>query len=204
MNSYRNIPLWENVRRLEILGEFRNNVVRYFNNCGHPEGAWMLDSPIENTEAVQARQRINSTVYQAQRIIEAAGMLQTITWTPPPAVGGYEQKIHMLFNLFEFTRFQIPSQNAVDLIERAIGVYQSDRRAALRRTLNPFWWLFRGLLWFARIPFVVLGAVGFDAARAEGSVFGKIFKFLLAISAVLTILNLLGWLQAAKALLGIE
>ena len=208
MNSYRNIPLWENVRRLEILGEFRNDVVRYFDNCEHHEGAWMIDRPIENTEAVQARQRINSTVDQAQRIIEAAGIPQTITWTPPPAVGGYVQKINMLSNLFEFTRFRIPSQNAVDLIERAIGVYQSDRMAAIRRTINPFWWLFRGLLWFARIPFVVLGAVGFDAARMEKSVLGKFFKailtLLLATSALLTILNLLGWLPAAKALLGIE
>ena len=206
MNSYRNIPLWENVRRLEILGEFRNDVVRYFDNCEHPEGAWMLDSPIENTEAVQARQRINSTVDQAQRIIKAAGIPQTITWTPPPAVGGYVQKIHMLFNLFEFTRFRIPSQNAVDLIERAIGVYQSDRMAAIRRTINPFWWLFRGLLWFARIPFVVLGAVGFDAARMEKSVWGKFFKITSVglTAALLTIFNESGWWTAAKALLGIE
>ena len=202
MNSYRNIPLWENVRRLEILGEFRNDVVRYFDNCEHPEGAWMLDNPIENTEAVQARQRINSTVDQAQRIIEAAGIPQTITWTPPPA--GYVQQIHMLFNLFEFSRFRIPSQNAVDLIERAIGVYQSDRMAALCRTLNPLWWLNRSLLWLLSIPFVFLGKIGFDAARAEGSVWGKFFKLLLAASALLTILNLLGWLPAAKALLGIE
>ena len=204
MNAYKNIPLWENKRRLRVLQEFRNDVVRYIDNCEHPDWAWMVDGPIENTEAVQARQRINSTVDQAQRIIEAAGIPQIITWTPPPAVGGYVQKIHMLFNLFEFTRFRIPSQNAVDLIERAIGVYQSDHTAVLRRTINPFWWLKRSLLWLLSIPFVLLGAMGFNAARAEGSVFGKIFKLLLATSAVLTIFNLLGWLPAAKSQLGIE
>ena len=62
----------------------------------------------------------------------------------------------------------------------------------------------RVILWVVRIPFVFLGAMGFDADRAEGSAFGKIFKLLLATSALLTILNLLGWLSAAKALLGIE
>ena len=111
----------------------------------------------------------------------------------------------MLFNLFEFPRFRIPFQNAVDLIERAIGVYQSDRMAAIRRTINPFWWLFRGLLWSVRIPFILLGAMGYDAARMERSNAGKNVKLLLAISALLlTILKLMGWLPAAKAQLGIE
>ena len=212
MNSYRNIPLWENVRRLEILGEFRNDVVRYFENCEHPERAWMVDGPIENTEAVQARQRINSTVDQAQRIIEAAGIAPSMRWMPPRMMGGHVQQINLLLNLFELDRFQIPSQNAVDFIERAIGVYQSDRMAAIRRTINPFWWLFRGLLWFARIPFVVLGAVGFDAARMERSVLGKFFKAIISaimtlvgmVAALLTIFNEPGWWTAAKALLGIE
>ena len=201
MNSYRNIPLWENKRRLEVLGEFRNDVVSYFNNS-HSE--WMTKARIENAEAVQARQRINSTADQAQRIIKAAGIPQIIIWTPPPAVGGYVQQVHVFSNLFELARFQIPPKNAVDFIERALGVYQSDRTAAKRRTVNPFWWLNRSLLWLLSIPFVFLGKIGFDAARAEGSVWGKFFKLLVAASALLTILNLLGWLPAAKSLLGIE
>ena len=192
------------MRRLRVLKEFRNDVDSYFNNSS-PLGR-IREGRSEGSEAVQARQRINLTVTQAHHIIKAAGRSQIFTWTPPPAVGGYVQQIDMLFNLFDFSRF--PIQHAVDLIDRAIGVYQSDRRAALRRTLNPLWWLFRGLLWFARIPFVVLGAVGFDAACAERSTFGKFFKailtLLLATSALLTILNLPGWLPAAKALLGIE
>ena len=201
MNSYKNIPLWENTRRIEVLQEFRNDVVRYFDNSKYE---WMLEGRTENTDAVQARQRINVTSDQAQRIIAAAGISELITWMSPRAVGGYEQQIQVFPNLFELHRFHIAPQYAVDLIERAIGVYQSDRPAALRRTINPFWWLFRGFLWFARIPFALLGALGFDVGRAEGSFFGKISKLLLATSAVLTILNLLGWLPAALSLIGIE
>ena len=205
MNSYRHISLWENSRRLRVLEEFRNDVVSYFNNSS-PLG--IGEGRREGTEAVQARQRINLTVPQAHHIIEAAGIAPSMRWMPPRMMGGHVQQINLLLNLFELDRFQIPSQNAVDFIERAIGVYQSDRMAAIRRTINPFWWLFRGLLWFARIPFVVLGAVGFDAARMERSVLGRFFKailtLLLATSALLKILNLLGWLPAAKALLGIE
>ena len=205
MNSYRNIPLWENTRRIAILQEFRNDVVSYFDNCKYE---WMVDGVIENDDAKQAHQRINSTLDQATRIIEAAGIPQTVRWTPPPVVGGYVQQIHILLNLFELTSFRIPSQRAVDLIERALGVYRSDRMAALRRTINPFWWLFRGLLWSVRIPFIFLGAMGYDMARMERSAWGKLFKVLVGVAqfalALLMILNLLGLLPIAKALLGIK
>ena len=86
----------------------------------------------------------------------------------------------------------------------ALGVYQNDRRAAKIRTFNPFWWLWRALLWFVRIPFVLMDEMGFDGARAEASVVGQLVKLILFLSAVLTILNYLGWLDAAKALLGLS
>ena len=209
MNSYRNIFIWENTRRIEALEEFRNDVVSYFNNYVHDEHSWMVEGRgIENTEAVQARRRINSTVAQAQRIIEAAGIPQIIMWTPSPMVGGNAQQIDVLPSLFELDSFRIPHKRAVDLIERALGVYQSDRIAALRRTINPLWWLFRGLLWSVRIPFIFLGAMGYDAARMERSALGKFFKAIIALvgmaAALLTIFNEPGWRTAAKALLGIE
>ena len=56
---------------------------------------------------VQARQRINLTSNQAHRIIAAAGIATTITWTPPPAVGGYVQRIEVFSNLFGLDRYQI-------------------------------------------------------------------------------------------------
>ena len=201
MNSYRNIPIWENVRRVEVLEKFRDDVVSYFSNSNAME---LGEGRRENTDAVQARQRINLTVDQARRIIEAVGIPQIIRWTPPPIVGGDVQHLDVLPSLFELDSFQIPHERAVDLIDRALGVYQFDHKAALRRTINPFWWLKRSILWLLSIPFVLLGAVGFDAGRAEGSFFGKMFKLLVATSAVLTILNYMGWLPAARALLGIE
>ena len=181
--------------------KFRNEIVKYFDNSKYER---MVEGVIENDDAKQAHQRINSTLDQATRIIEAAGIPQTVRWTPPPVVGGYVHQIHILLNLFELTSFRIPSQRAVDLIERALGVYRSDRGAALCRTINPLWWLFRGLLWSVRIPFIFLGAIGFDTPRLEQSTLGKLVKVLAGMSALLTILNYLGWLKAAKALLGIE
>ena len=122
MNSYKNISLWENTRRLRVLGEFRNDVVSYFHNSRYTE---TVGTRTENAEAVQARERINHTVLQAKRIIEAAGIPQTATWTRPRRSMEYKQKIHLIFNLFEFDSYQIPPPNAVDLIERAIGFFTS-------------------------------------------------------------------------------
>ena len=205
MNSYKNIPLWEHARRCRVLAEFRNDVISYFNNSS---AQGIGASRTEKIEAVQARQRINRTVLQAQRIIEAAGISSTITWTAPAVVGGYVRQVDLISNLFELDGFHVPANTAVDLIERALGFYQDDRTAAKIRTFNLLWWLFRGLLWLARIPFIFLGAMGFDAARAEGSALGKFFKaifsLLFASSALLTILNLMGWLPAVKSLLDIE
>ena len=156
MNPYRNISLRDNSRRLRILEEFRNDVVSYFN---HSSPLRLGEGRREETEAVQARQRINLTVIQARRITEAAGIAPSMTWTPPRMMGGRVQEIDLFLNLFELDRYHISANHAVGFIEMALGVYQSDRTAALRRTINPFWWLFRWLLWFARIPFLVLSAM---------------------------------------------
>ena len=193
MNSYRNISIRENTRRIEVLQEFHNDVISYFDS---------------STEATEARQRINLKVDQVCRIIVKADIATTMTWTAPPAVGGRKQQLDILLNLFNLDRYRIPVDYAVDLIERAIGVYQSDRTAAWVRTFNPFWWLFRGLLWSVRIPFIFLGAMGYDAARMERSAWGKFFKAIISLvgmaAALLTIFNEPGWRTAAKALLGIE
>ena len=200
-NSYTDIPLWENTRRLAVLEEIRKDALTYFNRS---RGQGFGEDRIEEIDAVHARQRINCTIKEAHLIITAAGLSHTITWTAPPAVGGRVHHLDLLFDMFTLCRLQIPPQHAVDHIERALGVYDSNRVAAFVRTINPFWWLKRSLLWLLCIPFMFLGALGFDARRAEGSVFGKILKLLFAISALLTILNYLGWLPATRTLLGIE
>ena len=205
MTSYEDIPLWENASRCRALMEFRENVISYFNNSSPVR---MGGDRIEKPEAVRARHRINLTTINVRRIIVAAGIAPIMMWSPPPMIGGHVQKIDLIFNVFKLDRYQISGRHAVGFIEMALGVYQSDRTAALRRTINPLWWLFRGLLWCTRLPFVVLGAVGFDAPRAERSVLGRLVKLVAALltatAALLTIVNLLGWLPGAKALLGIK
>lgn len=205
MNSYRHIPIWENSQRIKDLSKFRNDVVSFFKESTY-FGVGI--GRVEKAEARVVRQRINLTLVQVHRFINAAGIDPTLTWTPPPNIGGYVKHIDVIINLFELDQYQIPAKRSVDFIEMAIGVYLSNRTAAFWRTLNPFWWLNRGFLWIVRAPFVFLGAVGFDTVRAESSVVGKTIKAIVGlvtmVAALLTILRLLDWLPAAKTLLGIK
>ena len=202
MNSYRDISIWENKRRLWALEQFHNDVLTYF----------FKKERKDVDEAGKAHQRINFAAIQALHIIRAAGINTAVTYSPPPATGRPAQHVDLISNILLLAEFNVPESvlevQLISFIEMALGVYQSDRTEAWVRTFNPFWWLFRGLLWFTRIPFVLLGQIGFNAARAEGSALGKFFKAIIALvtvaASLLTTLHLLGWLPAAKSLLGIE
>ena len=202
MRSYKRITAWESKRRIDLLHEFHEIVVSYYNDCS--EGSF-IGEPREGAEAIRLRPQINASLDEVCLIVRAAGITTSVTWTPPPAVGGYIQNIDVLVNLFSLRRYQIPPTFVTNAIERAHGVYVNNHKFAIRRTLNPFWWLSRVLLWFARIPFHLLGTIGFNRSRAEASLLGRLFKLLFAlvsaIAATLSILHLLGWLPAAKELL---
>ena len=90
----------------------------------------------------------------------------------------------------------------VDELDRVIGVYETDRRNSIFRTFNPLWWIGNLAGWLVRLPFRAIGAAGFDADKAEASVPGRIAKVVLytvtIAAALLTILDLLGWLNTVK------
>lgn len=201
MNSYKHIPIWENSQRTKDLCKFRDDVVLFFRNS---EYLGVGIGRVENDQAREVRQRLNLTRVEVHRFIEAAGIAPIVTWTPPPNIGGYVKEIDVVLNLFELRQFQIPTTGLIDFIEMAIGVYLSDRKAAWRRTVNPLWWLWRGFLWSFQIPFFFLGSVGFNVTRAEERGWGKWVRLLTVVAEVLTILYLMGWLPAAKTLLGIK
>ena len=205
MNSYNDIPVWENNRRRQVLADFHNDVVTYFNNSNYRGNFVELgDNRIEEPEAMEARRRINLSSHQAHGVVVAAGISPIVEWMPPAIVGGYAQKIDVIVNLFGLDRYSISAKTAVGLIEMAAGVYESNHKAAIIRTFNPLWWLSRVLLWFIRMPFLLFSAIGFNTRRAENSLPGKLVKLMTAVASILTILHLMGLLPAVKALLGVE
>ena len=201
MNAY-----WENQRRQDKLKKFRNLIVTYFNNTRPHE--WLVDARSENDVAQQARSEINLMVDEISALLHAADIVPTVTVTPPPAIGGHVQRVHLLMNMFLLDRHQIPPHHVDDLLLRAIGVYKSDERYSIRRTINPLWWFKAVLIWIAHAPFSVLRAAGFDANRAERSVLGKLVKGLLIVipvlASLLAIADLLGGIEWLKDKLGID
>ena len=95
----------------------------------------------------------------------------------------------------------------MDVIDRGIGTYEADSKAARFRTFNPFWWFGRALIWIGRLPIWFLGKLGFNGAEIEKTTWGKItkgvFSVLGGIGSLLTVLNLLGLLARLKAASGL-
>ena len=109
-------------------------------------------------------------------------------------------------NLFNLERFSVSPDKVIDHLERAIGVYKADYNASIWRTGNPFWWIGQVITWFAHLPFAFMGAAGFNSARVERSVVGRLIKAVFAavpvVASVLVIANLLGWIDVFKSIFG--
>ena len=162
----------------------------------------MADGRIEEDDAKIARVAINRSIDEVHEIVFYSGINPSITWTPPPAVGGYRQNIDLIQNIFYLDSFRIDPNNVLDFLDRAIGIYESNKTSSIFRTLNPLFYI--GLIFDAlvEIPFIFLGKLGLNREKAESSLIGKLIKGLLYLitvaAAFLTILQLLDLLDPVK------
>jgi hypothetical protein len=200
MTYYTKILPWSNKWRIDRLTEFRNLVVEYFNNS---RAEWVASERIEERAAEDARVKINRMMDEAHDLILYSGVNPVIRYTPPAVVGGYIQSIDLIRNIFLLHRFNISPRSLLDNIDQAIGVYECNKRPALLRAINPFYYIGRGLDWVARMPFVLIGRAGFDQQRAEGSFAGRLIKgavyIVTALASLLTVLQLLDYIEPVKA-----
>ena len=134
-----------------------------------------------NDTAQKARHEINHVMEEVAQSFRLLRIVHVVTWTPPPAVGGYIQNVDLISNIFELHGFRIPSQQVFDCTDRAVGAYERECRRLLRQSLNPLYWLGMLIVWFLHLPFKLLSAAGFDAPKAENSVLGKLVKVVLVL-----------------------
>jgi len=174
MLAYRRIPIWENRRRRKLLARFEALLEEF--GLNYDPGPMPREGR-DHAKAEAARVQINRILHQASDIIEAAGVNPVIAWSPPPAVGGHPQEIDVVLNVFNLERYLIPLSPLYDYIERALGIYEHDERAAFLRTINPLHWLGRVFDYLARLPFVALSRAGFNVAPIEESLVGRLFRF---------------------------
>ena len=183
LRAYNQVPFWENRHRVKRLKSFLALVKTYFTNTM---------PGCENAKASEVRSAINLALTAIPEMVQAADAYQTIQWRSSPATGGHKEEIDLFDNLFYLHEFKIPPTDVTDVLERAIGVYQDDYGASRWRTINPLWWA-------GQVPFLIMGAVGFNADKIQGTAIGRtirfVFQTLSATSALLTLLHWLGWIS---------
>lgn len=123
-------------------------------------------------------------------------------------MGGRTFRFDLFNDLFnDLESYGISYQLVIDMLEKAIGVYETDKSRALRRTINPLWWMKRLFEEVGRLPFRLLTMLGFNVARSESSVLGRLVRGFVSLIAVLAsllvIANLLGFLDEIKKILGL-
>lgn len=172
---YTMIPVWENRTRHRALTRFRSLVVEYFESLGRT--SW--NEPFETDRSRELRELINRDLHTAEAYTRWSGVDDRMTYREAPMSGGrVYRNLPLISNLFNLNDFEIPAQNVLDMLDRAIGNLENDRRASARRTANPLFWLGLAIEGVGRIPFALLGRAGFDRAKIEDSTAGKLLRLL--------------------------
>lgn len=199
MKHYNKIAIWENNRRLKKLIEFRDYILTYFNNS---RVTWILEPRIEEAAAREARFNINLSMNEVHSIILQSGIKPILNWRQPPAVGSFSANIDLIDNIFNLHEFQIDPPLVLDVVERAIGIYQTNHKKARARACNPFFYVGLALDFISDLPFLAIGKLGFNRQKAKTSAVGRLIKGILflipIIAAFLTTLHHLGYLDPVK------
>ena len=201
MRYFKKITVFENKKRITTLKLFKEYVKQYFNNIKHI----MYGSEIsENETAKEYRSKINLILNQVHAYIIFSGVKTTIYYSPPVTTGGIAGQVDLLHNIFNFHNLQLDSKQLMDSIERSIGIYENDRVQSIIRTFNPFFWIDFVFTYFSRIPFKIIGSIGFNQNKLESSILGKIIKMILYLimvfSAFLTVLDKLNLLDSFRSI----
>lgn len=163
MRDYRNITIWQNVSRLDKLVAFRNALIAHSNaSFDYSKLHGDEEKARKREEMVKYRVKVNRNLLEVGEIVSAAGAGNEISYYVTHALSEYGSHSDAV--------------RAVDLLDQAIGVYEGDRTSAIIRSYNPFWWAFQILQWFSRIPFILISGAGFNTARIENSLAGRLIK----------------------------
>lgn len=195
MRNYTRILPYENKRRISKLKEFKSLVISYFATCSSNEHESLQESQ-------RAREEINKTLYYIHDVVLSAGLYPVHLYQPPAVTGGVIANVDLFFNIFQTPRLRISPLDIIDYLDRAIGIYETNKKAAKIRAINPFFYLNLILGYIASFPFFLIGQMGFNRAKAESSIVGRITKgivsLIAALAGILTILSLLGYIEPVK------
>jgi len=209
MRKYSNLTLWQNIGRRKQLEKYQSQVERYFELIDYN---YLDRTIIDNEESRKIRKDLSKQSEVVQVCIIETGLSPYVVYTPPPAIGGYVQRINLIENLFKLQNYDIETQAVIDIIDQALGVYEGDFVKSIIRVFNPIFWLGKVLEFISSLPFQLLGQIGFNQQKLEVSFIGKLIKFIIKIATLFALVwellarlkifpdtfNLVEWIEKLK------
>lgn len=181
MLNYKDLPFWINRIRRNYLLEFRIQCKAYFESTRIDDFGFIH----EDDKIKELRRRINSKLILAHKYMISAEISPNYGVLPSPTVstaGNYD----LLHHIFEL-RQAGTTQHLLDILDRALGVYDSDYTSSIIRTFNPFHWIKLFLLWLMNFPITVLRRIGFSIA--DNSFWAALIRVLTLLGSVITAIN---------------
>ena len=86
MYYYKKITLWDNKKWIELLNNFKELVIAYFENIEYLDS--FVGGYTENDVARKIRSEINMIMDKIHSVVILAGVSLTVYHAPPPAIGG--------------------------------------------------------------------------------------------------------------------
>lgn len=156
MKPHQHLTIIRNRHRARELREFRTLVEDYFaRSARDPDGV-----PMDWEGAQMARSRIHQKLPRIIQVVRAAGLegplAGHLSTDPGPMLG----QVDALQRIFSPRYADGGEQELLDILDMALGVYDSDQAAALVRSLSPFHYAGAVLDWLARIPRRMHRAIG--------------------------------------------
>jgi hypothetical protein len=187
--KYKDINYFQNRKRISDLKKFKNLVNSYFENI-----SFTFHNLSENDIAQEKRTEINLMTARITRFLSDAGVSTEVYYSPPPAIGGPCGRIDILGNIFQAHVFDFNKNTIIDMLEKAIGVYNDDKSLSVIRTINPFFWLNKIFTYIARLPFQLLKDANFNIN--DKSILVKLLKLFFYLLQVVGILfPIVQWLN---------
>lgn len=176
--NYKQVFSWENKEKIKYLENFKAHVVNYFSGVSDDD----FGDSLENEIAKKERKGINKFIDKAHLYIIATGISTRVIDYPAPIAGQKSRYIDLVFNIFNLSH-----EPLLDIIERAIAIYENDKKSAILRTYCPLFWIALLIDRLVGLPFEALGRAGFNQNRIEVSFIGKLFKYIFYVISYLSL-----------------
>ena len=163
-------------KRLLELRLFHQLGARYFANVAKASGS-METGPFEDADARTLRAAMNKPMKSVSVSFDKVNIPRAVQYIPPRLIGGPSMEIDLVWNVFDLWRYDLSPRLLDDVLNRAIGAFEEEKRRLFWQFLNPFYWVNLVL----GIPFRLLTAIGLDGTGYEESAFGKLVKLVLAV-----------------------